>query len=162
MQTPEWEKYISGCSSSNFHKLHLHLMKEYSFRYHVKIDLISNEKGDALMAEWSKALPLTATCLSPYPASNLGWGKWESCQWLGLGDGFRRVLRFPPPLTTGLSLIMEEKVTLIQILMKGERNMWLNVILAVSSVPSTTVKLIVSAGNRWQHLLILIISKSAY
>ena len=25
---------------------------------------------------------------------------WESCQWLELGGGFRRVLRFPPPMTT--------------------------------------------------------------
>ena len=51
--------------------------------------------GPALMAVWSKALPLTASCLSPLPGFESLPGQVASD--LGLGGGFRRVLWFPPP-----------------------------------------------------------------
>ena len=58
--------------------------------------------GPAQMAEWSKALPLTASCLSPCMGSNPSWGNFEEAtSYLGLGGGFSWVLRFPPPLTIG-------------------------------------------------------------
>ena len=48
------------------------------------------------MAVGSKALPLTASSLSSLP------GACEKvASDLGLGDEFRRVLQFPPPVTTG-------------------------------------------------------------
>ena len=55
--------------------------------------------GPALMAVWSKALPLTASCLSPLPG--LACEKVASDLWLG--GGFLWVLCFLPPVTTGLS-----------------------------------------------------------
>ena len=65
------------------------------------------------MAVWSKVLPLTAVsqhCLG----SNSTLGMWKVASDLELDGGFRRVLRFPQPVTTGLSrlsLEMAEKVT---------------------------------------------------
>ena len=53
-----------------------------------------------MMAVWSKALPLTACCLSPLPGIRIpSW----ACEKLPLviGGGFRWVLRFRPPVTTG-------------------------------------------------------------
>ena len=49
--------------------------------------------GPALMVVWSKALPLTASSLSPYP----GFKSWpgQVASDLGLGSGFQQVLRFP-------------------------------------------------------------------
>ena len=57
------------------------------------------------MAAWFKALSLIALCLSPlYGACE------EVASYLGLCGGLRRVLLFPPPLTTGWSsLVMAEK-----------------------------------------------------
>ena len=56
----------------------------------------------ALTTAWSKASPLTARCLSPLPGFRIPAlvGEKVACD-LGLGGGFRQVLRFPPPLTTG-------------------------------------------------------------
>ena len=78
------------------------------------------------MAQWSKALPLIARCLSPLSGSDSDPGR-KACEkvdsdyslslaavwiWipaessekgasdLGLGGGFRHVLRFPTPLAT--------------------------------------------------------------
>ena len=51
------------------------------------------------MAMWSKALPLYASCLSPLPGFPGACEKVASD--LELGGGFRRVLRFPAPVTTG-------------------------------------------------------------
>ena len=50
--------------------------------------------GPALMAEWSKALPLTTSCLSPLPGfeSHLGTCEKVTCD-LRLGGGFRRILQ---------------------------------------------------------------------
>ena len=63
---------------------------------------ISMWSGPALTAVWSKAPPLTARCLSPLPGfeSRRGHVRELPVTW-GLGGGFRRVLRFPPPHTTG-------------------------------------------------------------
>ena len=60
------------------------------------------QEGPALTAVWSKAPPLTARCLSPLPAwvRILAWACEKVASDLGLGGGFRRVLRFPPPHTT--------------------------------------------------------------
>ena len=57
------------------------------------------------MAVWSKALPMTASCLSPLPG--VGYHHVRNMRRenitidLGLGGGFRQVLRFHPPVTTG-------------------------------------------------------------
>ena len=37
--------------------------------------------------------------------SNAHLNMWESCQWLGVGGGFHRILRFPPLITIGQSRI---------------------------------------------------------
>ena len=56
------------------------------------------------MAVWSKALPLTASGLSPLSGFE-SWPGHVRCKKvasdLGLGGGFRRVLRFLLPVTTG-------------------------------------------------------------
>ena len=57
--------------------------------------------GPALMAIWSKALPLIASCLSHCPVSNPIRACEKVASDLGLGGGFCWVLQFPPPLTTG-------------------------------------------------------------
>ena len=54
-----------------------------------------------MMAEWSKALPLTASCLLPLPW--LGQGMCEKvASDLGLGGVFCRVLQFPLPATLSI------------------------------------------------------------
>ena len=57
----------------------------------------------ALKAEWSKALPLTASCLSRTTAwVRITDGACEKvARDLGLCVVFGRVLQFPPPVTTG-------------------------------------------------------------
>ena len=57
------------------------------------------------MAVWSKALLLTAELSLTMRARFhiLSRACEEVVSDLGLGSGFSRVLRFPPPLTTGLS-----------------------------------------------------------
>ena len=57
----------------------------------------------ALMAVRSKALPLTASCLSLTTVRvRIPPGACEKvASDLGLDGCFRRVLRFPPPVTTG-------------------------------------------------------------
>ena len=54
------------------------------------------------MAVRSKALPLTARCISPLPGFE---SRHRACEklpdYLGLGGGFRRVFHFPLPLITG-------------------------------------------------------------
>ena len=60
------------------------------------------------MVEWSKALILTACCLSPLHR----WAFEEVASYLRLGGAFRRVLWFSPSLTTvwlRISLNMAEK-----------------------------------------------------
>ena len=65
------------------------------------------------MAVWCKGLPLTDCSLSPH-ARFASRAYEEVTRNLGLGGGFRWVLRFPPPGQTGqsrLSRNMVEKVT---------------------------------------------------
>ena len=55
-----------------------------------------------LMAMWSKVLPLTASFLSPLSGVQIPpWACEKVASDFMLGSGFRRVLRFPPPNTTG-------------------------------------------------------------
>ena len=70
------------------------------------IQLTKLHIGAALMALWSYALSLTASCLSPMPefeyrspVSVVACEKVSRDLWLG--GHFCQVLRFPPPLTTG-------------------------------------------------------------
>ena len=59
-------------------------------------------QGPALTAVWSKEPPLTVRCLSPLSGFESRSGHFEKvASDLGLGGGFRLVLRFPPLLTTG-------------------------------------------------------------
>ena len=54
------------------------------------------------MAMWSKVLPLTASCLSPLSGIEFYLGHVKKvASDLGLGGGFRWVLHFSPPVTTG-------------------------------------------------------------
>ena len=54
------------------------------------------------MAMLSKAFPLTAGCLSTLPGIRSQAGECEKvASDLGLGCAFRRLFRFPSPLTTG-------------------------------------------------------------
>ena len=65
----------------------------------------SHRARSALMAVWPKALPLTASCLSFPPGFETDPGhvqKWPVTRWKV--SGFRQVLRFHPPVTTGLSM----------------------------------------------------------
>ena len=65
--------------------------------YHLSLNLFASTDG-----VWSKALPLTASCLSPLPRFK---SQPEHVRKLpvtfGLGGGFRRILLLPPPVTTG-------------------------------------------------------------
>ena len=66
------------------------------------------------MAVWSKALPLTASCLSPLSGFvSLPGHARKLPVTVRLGVGFRQVLQFPPLVSTGWSLLshnMAEKV----------------------------------------------------
>ena len=53
------------------------------------------------MTMWSKAMPLTGSCLSPLPGFESHWASEKVASDLGLGGGFRRALRFPLPVTIG-------------------------------------------------------------
>ena len=52
------------------------------------------------MAVWSKVLPMTASCLSSMHGIPAGACEKVASD-LRLAGGFRRVIRFLPPLTTG-------------------------------------------------------------
>ena len=58
--------------------------------------------GPALMTVWSKALPLAASCLSSLPGFEFWPGHVRKVS-VTLGEAvvFRRVLQFPPPVSTG-------------------------------------------------------------
>ena len=66
--------------------------------------------GPALTAVWSKAPPMTDYTLSFTTACVRipAWACEKVASDLGLGGGFRRVLRFPPLLTTGYSQISHD------------------------------------------------------
>ena len=58
--------------------------------------------GPALMAMWSKAMPLTASCLSDVSGFESHRDHVRKLpRDLRLGGGFDQVLRFPSPVTTG-------------------------------------------------------------
>ena len=58
--------------------------------------------GGALMAVWSKELPLTASCPSPLPGFEAQPGHVRKLPvTLGLGGQVCRMLLFPPPVATG-------------------------------------------------------------
>ena len=59
--------------------------------------------GPAQMAVWPKALPLTASCLSPLYGfeSHPGLVRELPVTWDWAFVRFRRVPLFPPPVTTG-------------------------------------------------------------
>ena len=68
----------------------------------IHLKFAKSYRGHALMAERSKAPPLTARCLSPLSRVRIvAWACEKVASDLGLGGGFRRVQRFPPLLTTG-------------------------------------------------------------
>ena len=61
----------------------------------------SRDGRPALVAMWSKELPLTANRLSRLPMIKSRTGNEKVASELGLGGGFRRVLWFPLPRSTG-------------------------------------------------------------
>ena len=67
------------------------------------------ENGASLMVVRSKAMPLTASCLSPLPGFESWLGKKVASD-LRLGAGFSRVLQFPSPGTShALAAIWQKK-----------------------------------------------------
>ena len=58
-------------------------------------------KGASLIAEWFKALPMTAHCLPSLSGFESGLRPVGKSNDLGLGGGFPAVSLFPSPLTTG-------------------------------------------------------------
>ena len=64
---------------------------------HCSLTLVN---GVSLMAVWFKALPLTASCLSPLSGFVPTWACEEVASDLGLGGVFRQVLRFTQLSTT--------------------------------------------------------------
>ena len=77
------------------------LLLRYSDRFDWCPVLVS-VSGPTLMAMWSKALPHTVSCHSPLSrfGSHSGHVR-KLASDLGLGSGFRQVLRFSPPVTAG-------------------------------------------------------------
>ena len=75
------------------------------FRFYMSVVLTSVRlfqsailtEGPAMMAMWSKAPPLSARSLSPLSGLDTRSGHVRKLPvTLGIGGGFRRVLRFPP------------------------------------------------------------------
>ena len=58
-------------------------------------------KGASLIAEWFKALPMTAHCFPSLSGFESGLVPVRKSNDLGLGVGFSAVRQFPSPLPTG-------------------------------------------------------------
>ena len=68
----------------------------------LKQNLNQDTMHDCPMAMWSKASPLTASCLSPLPGFEFQPGHEKVATDLGLGVAcFCQVIQFPPLVTTG-------------------------------------------------------------